>query len=274
MTVVVVVRNDKRVLRQRAIGQVRPELAKGDQVLGLSAVVAHVGKIRERVVVLGVTARVTARISHGGQILRIFLPGFPGLDELANDIVVRNSVGKTIVVCDDLPGGQHEVITDRGMCVRIVALRESVSRRQAVQIRHVGIAKDARIAVVFFHHDKNVPNLPVGRRARRRCGSLTDWSGTAATGLNKTQGYDYPNESRCRFTSCHKHPPFRSYLLHSRHNARVPILRILVRRQPQLLIEAHAVVAPQRDGSETALAVSTVSDPNVARTESNLLRIG
>jgi hypothetical protein len=49
---------------------------------------------------------------------------------------------RTVIVGDDLPRGQHEVVADGGMCVRIVLRRQSVGGGERVEIRHGRIAND------------------------------------------------------------------------------------------------------------------------------------
>src|SRR5215472_10719330 len=69
--IVVVVGNEKRVVRQIVTGKIDSELRKWHQVPGLRAVLAHVGEIRERIVMLDITAGIVARIPNGGQVFGV-----------------------------------------------------------------------------------------------------------------------------------------------------------------------------------------------------------
>ena len=88
-----VVGNEERVVRQIVAGKIDRKLCKGHQVPGLRAVLAHVGEIRERIVMLDVTAGIAARISNGGQVFGVLLPSLAGGDELSNDVCGQPKMG-------------------------------------------------------------------------------------------------------------------------------------------------------------------------------------
>ncbi len=109
----------------------------------------------------GVGASIAAGVSDEGQIFGILLPGFSGRDQVPNDIVGCDRAGKPVVIGNDLPGGQHKVIADGRVRVRVVALSVAIGRRQAFQVWHVIVADDTVIGFVFFQHDEDVLHLHV-----------------------------------------------------------------------------------------------------------------
>src|SRR5437016_12387475 len=112
MAIVIVVGNDESVVREGVIGQVRSELGKRNQILGLGAVSAHVGKIRQGVMVFGVAASVTAGVSDRGEVFGILLPGFPGADQMPNDFVGLDVPRKAFVSGVELTGGRHTSLSE------------------------------------------------------------------------------------------------------------------------------------------------------------------
>ena len=63
----------------------------------------------------------------------------------------------TVICRKQLPCGQHEVVADRRMRVRVIVCCKSTLGDQVVQIRPTaGIAHNAGIALVFFHHNDDV----------------------------------------------------------------------------------------------------------------------
>src|SRR2546425_3258633 len=143
--------------------------------------------------VSGVAISVAAHISDRRQVFGILLPGFPGAEQMSNDVVGRDFAGKVVVVGDDLTGGEHEVVADGRVRVRVVALGVGVSGRQAVQIGHVAsVADDLRKAVIFLQRDENVPNLRAGggeRSSNRSSTSRWAFLGSVTTHLNRIQSY-------------------------------------------------------------------------------------
>lgn len=69
---------------------------------------------------LQVRIYIVAGISCGGQAFGIAFPGFSGADQLPDDVIGAHGLLEAIVNRDDLPGGEHEVIADRGMNIGIV----------------------------------------------------------------------------------------------------------------------------------------------------------
>src|SRR5207249_4540117 len=95
--------------------------------------------------------------------LRVTLPAFSRVHQFANDIVIGDGSGKCIIKAFHFSRGKHEVIANRRVSVGIVLRCQPELRGQAVQIWHVGIANDLRVAVILFYDEKHMPEERLAR---------------------------------------------------------------------------------------------------------------
>ena len=63
--------------------------------------------------------------------------------QVAYDIILRERAAETVVIGDDLTGGEHEVIADRRVGIRIILGRQTIFFGQTVEVRHGRIANHA-----------------------------------------------------------------------------------------------------------------------------------
>ena len=154
--IVIHVGNNKGKIRQLAVIKICCKLGERNQVEPLHAAVHHIGKIRKRIVVLQVRARIAADISHRGKALRITLPRLARAEQMAHDVIHIHRSGEGVVIGNDLAGSQHEVIADRGMSIGEILRGQRVLRREAIEEWHGGIADDAGKAMVLFQNNHHV----------------------------------------------------------------------------------------------------------------------
>jgi len=104
-----------------------------------------------------------------------------------DDVVDANCSCIRIVAGDELAGGEHEVVADGGMKVRVVLRGQSVLRGEAVQVGHSGVADDLGIAAVFFddQHDMSEGRNRAGGSRRGRSGTGVAWRRIATTHRSK-----------------------------------------------------------------------------------------
>ena len=76
VAIVVIVGDNEGVVGQAAILKIGGELRERDEVDDFIGAVAHVGKIRKRIVMLGVLTDVAARVADAGQPFGVLFPGF------------------------------------------------------------------------------------------------------------------------------------------------------------------------------------------------------
>ena len=67
-----------------------------------------------------VVASIGRDVSGLRQTVFISLPCLSGCEQVPDNVVSRNCAIKTVIVRDDLPGGEFEVVADRRMCVGVV----------------------------------------------------------------------------------------------------------------------------------------------------------
>src|SRR5947207_14332457 len=65
----------------------------------------------------------------------------------------------TVVVGDDLSGGQHKVVTDRRVGVGMIVGGQAVFGDERVEVGHTGTAHHLGIAVVLQGNDNDVSKL-------------------------------------------------------------------------------------------------------------------
>ncbi len=104
MRVVLLVRNDERVVRQLVVCQVRCELGKRNEVVCLRLSVEHVRDVSERIVSLHIRILIATRVSNRRQTLRVRFPRLTGRVELSNYVVDADCAGEGIVIRDLLTG--------------------------------------------------------------------------------------------------------------------------------------------------------------------------
>src|SRR5512142_3240899 len=148
--------------RKLVVAQVGGELSERHQILTLYAAVADVTEIRKRIMALEVRILVAASVADRGQAFGVGLPGLAGRDQFPNQVVRVHGAGEGIVSCDQLAGGQHEVVADGGMGVGIVISGQAVLAGQTVEVGHGRGANHGGVAVVFLNQQKYVANLRVG----------------------------------------------------------------------------------------------------------------
>ena len=141
---------------QRSGIKVRGKLRKWDHVCGLRRRSGNVAQISKWVVALQVSASIWPGVSNGGNAFDVCLPCFSRAGECANNVVIRDGAGKTVVKGFKISGGQHEVIRDGRMRIGKIICRQTVRRGQSVQIRHRRIANNLPETVIFQHYQKNV----------------------------------------------------------------------------------------------------------------------
>ena len=91
--------------------------------------------------------------------LRIVLPGLARDLDLARDVVDRDrEAGRslTVVVGEDLSGGQHKVVADRGMRIGEVLGGQAVLGDKRIEVGHAGTAHHRGIGVVLQRDDHDV----------------------------------------------------------------------------------------------------------------------
>src|SRR6185503_5133374 len=110
--VVLLIRNDERVVRQLIVRQILRVLAQPDDIISLRLAPQHVGEVREWIVAFHVRIRIPARPSGRRYALRIRFPRLAGSVELANYIVGTDSATEVAVVRYVLSGRQPKIITD------------------------------------------------------------------------------------------------------------------------------------------------------------------
>ena len=167
--IVAQVGHDHGVVGKRAVGQVHRKLRERHQVLQLLLVIHHVGEKRDDVVPPRIAPRITACITHGWQVFRVRLPRFPCREQPSDEVVLGDDTRVVVIVRDDLPHRQHEVVADGRMRVRVVFRRKPIVPCEALQVRHRRAVDHPRIVRVLLDHDEDVPDPrhPTGCRRGR-----------------------------------------------------------------------------------------------------------
>src|SRR5438270_899011 len=129
MRVVLLVGDDIRIIRERAVAQVAGELGKRDHLRRLRPTIGDIGVVGERVVVLRVWIGVAAKPSSRGNALCVNFPTLAALVEMANHIVLRVSAGGPIGSFYHLSGGDGEVVGDGAVRVGVVLAGVPISLR-------------------------------------------------------------------------------------------------------------------------------------------------
>src|SRR5438309_12100973 len=120
MGIVADVGNDEGVVGQSVVLDVARKLREGDDVLFLCGAIEHIAEVNERVVVLDVQSGVVAGVSGVGEAFGVGLPSLSGRGKVAHKIVSGDGPGVSVIVGQDLAGGQHHVVADGRMGVGVI----------------------------------------------------------------------------------------------------------------------------------------------------------
>jgi hypothetical protein len=113
-------------------------------------------------------ARATGK-SDTGQAVGVFLPGETSGEDLPHDIININRGTVAVVVGDNLPRSEREIIADAGVGDAVVVCGETAGIGQGIEVRHlVHIADDFAVGMVLLHHQEDV--------AYGRTGAAEKWS--------------------------------------------------------------------------------------------------
>lgn len=183
MRVVIDVRDNESVIGQGVVRDVGCKLSEWDNVCRLARALLHVRKIDERIVMLNVGSRIRAEITHRWQRLGVTFPSFSCGRQSADNVVLRHRAGVVISLAAGnrraLADGQHEVVRQRGVRVRVILRRQAICRSKSVQIRHVRVSDHIRETMIFFDHKKHV--IKVRDRASTAAAPTTTPASTAGT---------------------------------------------------------------------------------------------
>ena len=102
---------------------------------------------------------ITTCITHGWQALRVRLPSLSGGVECSHNVRDRNRPAERVIVSNDLPGSQFKIVANGRMGVSKILCAQPALPDQAVQVRHLRVSNYFRIAVVFFHDEKDMTGL-------------------------------------------------------------------------------------------------------------------
>ena len=80
-------------------------------------------------------------------------------EQSPHDVVHRHDRGIAVVVGDDLPRPQHEVVADGRMGVGVVLRREAVLPRETIEIRHRRAVQGVGVVVILFGYEEDVSGL-------------------------------------------------------------------------------------------------------------------
>ena len=169
MPVVQHARRDPREPRQRATAEVAPELVEVDDPRAAERARPDALVVDERVVVRVVRPRPGAGPAVRGQILEVRLPREARGVELADE-AVRLGVAP-VAVASDLEGratDQRDVVRQRRVADRVIARRERVAPREAVQVRRLRAPDHLVVAPVLEHEHSDARGAVEGRRRRAR----------------------------------------------------------------------------------------------------------
>src|SRR5437016_1788025 len=93
---------------------------------------------------------------------RIILPGLARVLHLERDVIHRQGqAGRrlTVVIGDDLSGGQHKVVANRRVRVGVIVGGQAVFGDERIEVGHTGTAYHLGIAVVLQGNDNDVSEL-------------------------------------------------------------------------------------------------------------------
>ena len=171
--------NDVSQVGQVVGGQVGGELRERHEIGRLAGAVSYVGEVGKRVVanvvrsVAAASGNVAARVTHGRKRLGIRLPGFAGCHHVTDDIVRADRRGERVIIIGGVSaGGDHEVVVDRGMVVAVIIGRQTILRRQAVQVVPNRAASDYAAGALVLFHNQN--HMIACWDLRKSCGNQQD----------------------------------------------------------------------------------------------------
>src|SRR2546425_767451 len=126
MSIIANIRYDERVIRQMVVRQISRQLGERNYVQRLHTAVDYIGEIRERVVMFYVKSRISSQVTHRRQALCIGLPSLTRRQQVAYHVVCSHCPGEVIIVGDNLPGGEHEIVSEGGMGIGVILCRQAV----------------------------------------------------------------------------------------------------------------------------------------------------
>src|SRR5436190_5069953 len=125
--------HDEGELGKALIREIRRKLCEWYQVVFLGAV-GHVRKVGEWVVMFHIGIDVASRVTCLRKTVNVGLPRLAGGEQMPNHIVLRQCATKSVIVCNDLAGAEHEVIADGRMRIRVILRCQCVFAGKTVQV--------------------------------------------------------------------------------------------------------------------------------------------
>ena len=108
------------------------------QVLLLRGAILHVSEVSNgdmpNIILSPAAGGITAQVADRWQALGISFPGFARSHQFAHHVVRGDGQagrGFTVVVGEDLAGGEHEVVADGWVSIGVIPRRQSVLTHQA-----------------------------------------------------------------------------------------------------------------------------------------------